>query len=89
VAFEDLSDPKTVSIIPPDSMENAFGAGIKIKEITVEITNEKITSRILEILKWLPEFYSKRLDGKRLISALAEHRDANSLSSGNFMVRGK
>lgn len=69
VAFKDINDPKTLRslleiknngprygrdyIIASDHFEELFGSGIKLKEITVERTNDPITTGIEKYLPWI------------------------------------
>ena len=69
--FRDLNDPKTVEIISqindremPDgyggmskTSEEVFGSGVKLKDVTIEITNDSITSGIEKQLPWLATIY--------------------------------
>lgn len=89
VTFKDLNDPSTAQIVSVDRIEEIFGVGVKIKTITVEIVDAQMASIILRILPWLPDYYSKRLDGSRWGSAKAQLREANSLSAGRFLLRGE
>ncbi len=69
VAFTDLNDPRSakpaleMEVIndPPielsikaDNFEELFGAGVKLKEISIEMTDEPVTWEIEESLPWLP-----------------------------------
>jgi hypothetical protein len=59
VRFRDLHDPMSVEEITVETtndnsakqLEEAFGSGVKIKQITLEMTKDDVTS---EIAKWLP-----------------------------------
>jgi hypothetical protein len=100
VMFKDIQDPKTVTPvlemkeankgyplhydIIADHFEELFGKGVRLKEISIEMTDEKVTWKISEYLPWLPEFYNKRLDGQRFGSANSQFPFANRFSSGAF-----
>lgn len=56
VTFKDIKDPKTVTQVDPFNLSATFGAGVKLKDITLEITNDEITKIISEIL---PNFGSQ------------------------------
>ncbi|PLK22388.1 hypothetical protein C0V72_15100 [Porphyrobacter sp. TH134] len=55
VTFRDPADPTTVALVNPDDLAAKFGEGVKLKRITVELTDERVTSGIEERLKWLPQ----------------------------------
>ena len=47
VAFADVNDPMSVKEVPPDDLESVFGPGARLKSISIEITDEQVTSLIL------------------------------------------
>jgi hypothetical protein len=53
VTFADMADPKSVTKIDPDNMAARFGKGVKLKRITVERTDDDVTSGIEGRLRWL------------------------------------
>ncbi len=69
VRFRDLNDPKTVEAISQyndrdmptgyggmaKTAVEVFGAGIKLKEVTIEITRDSVTTGIEKLLPWLPQ----------------------------------
>ncbi|WP_432200634.1 hypothetical protein ACRAQ7_13955 [Erythrobacter sp. W53] len=84
VTFEDLSDPTTVTRVDPDDLAATFGEGVSISRITVQVTDDPVTTGIEERLGWLPNYYDKMLDGNRIRTIEAENRFANNLSQGDF-----
>jgi hypothetical protein len=52
VAFADLADPASVAIVDPDNLEATFGKGVRLKRITVELTNAPVTTGIEKRLRW-------------------------------------
>jgi hypothetical protein len=85
VTFTNLDDPKSVKEVKPGKLSDAFGAGYSLKSITVEITDEaKTEGKCDSILKWLGEYYDKRLDGLSIGTLDSKYRLANDLASGNF-----
>lgn len=73
VTFGDPADPKTVREVSPDA--------IGVERITIEITDEAVTSKIGASLPWLVRYFDRMLDGNRL------HRSndlANNLSMNAF-----
>jgi hypothetical protein len=81
VTFTDIADPKSVLKVDPADLAARLGAGVRLKRITVAVTDEAVTSGIGKRLVWLGEYYSKRLDGQRFGDGLSF---ANSMSSGAF-----
>lgn len=71
-----------------DHLETAFGKGVKLKDVTLEITDEPITWNISEVIPWLPNFYNKLLDGSNTIYYKSPYPVANSISAGNFLAKG-
>ncbi len=99
VTFTDLDDPKSVVsllryksndsyprkyTIEENYFEKYFGQGVKLKSVTLEMTDEEVIWKIKPYLQWLHEFYNKRLDGNRYGSSDAIYKTANALSSGLF-----
>jgi hypothetical protein len=63
VRFGNPDDPSTVEIIDPDHLDAAFGPGVKIKNVSVEITDEPVTKGIADKLKWLARPAREQLRG--------------------------
>lgn len=84
VTFGDLDDPISVTQVDPDDLAASFGEGVRLKRITVEMTDDPVTTGIVARLKWLPDTYDTMLDGNRISTIRAENRFANSLSQGAF-----
>lgn len=55
VTFTDISDPSSVKLVDPADLAASFGPGVKLKRITVEITDDPVTSGIEKRLGWLTE----------------------------------
>ena len=53
VTFADVSDPKTVKEVDPDNLAATFGPGFALKDIQVEMTDEKVTSNLEKVLGWV------------------------------------
>lgn len=66
-------------------MAASFGAGYRLKAITVEISSGPVTTGIEKRLGWLPEYYDKMLDGDRLnrSTELANNLSQNSFQQGS------
>ena len=46
VTFKDLRDPKSVQQVDPDKLASSFGPGYALKSITVQVTDEPVTTGI-------------------------------------------
>jgi hypothetical protein len=78
VHFKDITDPKTVEGVSPinekdmsdqyggiaRTTENIFGTGVKLKEVTLEMTEEPITREIDKYLLWFQKVKMSYLNGK-------------------------
>ena len=53
VRFRDLRDPKTVEQVDPGDLAKSFGPGVKLKALTVQVTDEPLTRGIETRLGWL------------------------------------
>jgi hypothetical protein len=94
VHFKDLARPETIErIVPPNestrsavTAEDAFGKGVAIKEVSLEITTEPMTKGIEHDLPWLSKYYGLGLDGKEHSGSLLQLGDTASLK--NFLGVG-
>jgi hypothetical protein len=50
VTFGDLADPTSVAEVDPDDLAATFGEGVKLKRLTVELTDDPVTTGIEERL---------------------------------------
>lgn len=46
VTFTDIADPKSVARVEPDNLTAAFGPGVRLKRITVQVTDDEVTKGI-------------------------------------------
>ena len=53
VTFGDIDDPKSVQRVDPASLAASFGPGIRLKRITVEVTDDDVATGIEKRLRWL------------------------------------
>ena len=53
VTFGDLDDPTSVERVDPDELAATFGEGVRLKRITVQVTDDPVTSGIGQRLGWL------------------------------------
>jgi hypothetical protein len=78
VTFSDLDDPTSVERVDPDDLAASFGEGVTLKRITVQLTDDSVTTAIEERLKWLvdpavmgnPGWRSMPLDVRKILLAL-------------------
>lgn len=85
VTFTNINDPASVLKVDPANLAGSFGESVRLKRITLEITNELVTKgRVEKVLGWLGGYYDKMFDGRKYETIRSENRFANSLSSGYF-----
>ena len=54
VTFDDITKPETVREVDPADLAAVFGEGVRLKAVTLEITDEAVTEgRVDSLLKWL------------------------------------
>ena len=53
VRFKDIGDPKSVERVDPDDLAKTFGPGFKLKSLTVQVTDDPVTTGIHDRLPWL------------------------------------
>ena len=53
VTFGDIADPASVELVDPDDLAATFGEGVSLRRITVELTDDSVTTGIEERLGWL------------------------------------
>ncbi|KEO88703.1 hypothetical protein EH31_14775 [Erythrobacter longus] len=84
VTFGDEADPMSVEKVDPLNLAATFGEGVSLKRITVQATDDPVTTGIEERLGWIPGQREGMLDGRRNNTIKAENPLANSLSSYDF-----
>ena len=85
VTFENVNDPKSVLSVNPNDLPATLGSAVGWNEITLESTDEPITTGIKNKLPWLPAYHSGMLDGERYS---ARKTLANTLSAADFQQPG-
>ncbi|MGL9623752.1 hypothetical protein QRQ56_37940 [Bradyrhizobium sp. U531] len=87
VTFADINDPRSVIEIDPNNLQATVGPNITWNEITLEMTDEPITTGIEKKLPWIPQYFEKnlRLDGT---DHGAKRDIANQLSWADFDQSG-
>lgn len=53
VTFGDPADPTSIQRLDPDNLAAVFGEGVKLRRITIEMTDDTVTSGISDRLPWL------------------------------------
>lgn len=53
VWFRDIADPKSVEEVKPNALSSAFGPGVRLRRITVQVTDESIAAGIGKRLRYL------------------------------------
>lgn len=53
VTFGDLDDPTSVEEVDPDDLSSSFGEGYALKRITVQVTDDPVTTGIEKRLGWV------------------------------------
>jgi hypothetical protein len=65
VTFEDLDEPTSVTRVDPDDLATSFGEGVSLKRITVQVTDDAVTTGIEEKLGWAEKLWPNKLNGDR------------------------
>ena len=55
VRFQNLDRPESLEAVAPDALDQAFGPGVKLKRITLQITEDPVTEGIKTRLPWLED----------------------------------
>ena len=79
--FHDLADPTSVQAVHPADFASAFGPGYALRSITVQITEEPVTTMIKKKLRWLSSYRNKTFAGNRYA---VDNSLADSLGTGSF-----
>lgn len=84
VTFADIVDSKTVNRVDPDDLAASFGAGVRLKAVTLTVAEEPVTEGKVEaVLGWLGTIWPNRLDGQRYETVDTPNRFANSLRANS------
>ena len=87
VTFADLADPTSVARVDPDDLAATFGEGVTLRRVTVQLTDDPVTTGIEERLGWLNSYRQLHLDGTSTVSEdmttteLSAHLTAGSFST--------
>jgi hypothetical protein len=69
VTFADMADPKSVTKLDPDNLSAQFGKGVKLKRVTVERTDDAVTSGIEKRLAWLNNLSNYQKDPNNIFTS--------------------
>ncbi|MGY3582092.1 hypothetical protein ACVIGB_000985 [Bradyrhizobium sp. USDA 4341] len=83
VTFADVNDPMSVIEVNPNDLQETLGKNVTWNEITLDMTDEPVTTSIKSKLPWLSEYRAKnfRLDGSKYGT---NRTIANQLDSYDF-----
>jgi hypothetical protein len=85
VTFDDVTRPETVRRVDPGDLAAAFGEGVRMESVALEITGDAVTaSNLQSLLGWWETFNNKQLDGDRYRNIKSSYPFANSLSRLDF-----
>lgn len=48
VTFDDITDPASVRLVDPSNLAASFGPGVRLKSVTLEVTDEAVTAGVVE-----------------------------------------
>jgi len=63
ITFADVNDPRSVILVDPDNLRATLGPSFTWDEITVEVTDEPVSTGIEQKLPWIPYYVCGELDG--------------------------
>jgi hypothetical protein len=84
VTFADINNPGSVVEVDPYNLQATLGPDISWNEITLEITNDWLTTGIKRKLPWIDAYYDKMLDGRRFHYFDKTKSLANDLSTADL-----
>ena len=85
VTFADIGDPATVMKVDPNDPEATLGKGVSWNEITLEMTDEPMTTDIVSSLPWLLKYRDKNLNLDGTKYQTRRDDPANRLKTWNFL----
>jgi hypothetical protein len=81
VTFADIADPRSVVAVDPANLAAGFGQGVRLRGVSVEVTDDAVTKGIDKKLTWLDQYYDRMLDGQFTNNS---KNLANNLTPGAF-----
>lgn len=70
-----------------DNMAELFGNGVRMKNITLEMTQESVTWNVRQFLPWLNSYYDKDFNGNKSIAITVSASLAEKFGSGYFSTK--
>ena len=85
VRFRDPNDPASVEVVNSERLHEVYGAGVKLRRITVAITDDEVTREVVAYLPWLPKLAQAgaRLNGRTSLATRGTAL-ADKLGVGRF-----
>jgi hypothetical protein len=62
VRFRDINDPRTLERVDPEGLSTSFGTGVRLARVTLQLTDDHVTTGIEKKLKWLNNLSAFRSD---------------------------
>jgi len=84
VTFDDLTDPRTVRWADPKNLAAAFGTGVSLISVFVEMTRDRVTQGIQRTLPWVNSLRSRTLSGQ---STVTTNELVDNLYAWSFSIR--
>lgn len=84
VRFDDLRRPDSVRIVDPADLSGSFGSGVRLIDISVEVTDDPVTTGISRLFPWWDKYLDRHFDGSSTVSDGTPGEPAGYLSSGSF-----
>ena len=84
MTFSDITDPASLKLVDSAVLATSFGPGVRLKRITIEITEDPVTTGIERRLVWLPKLHGSYLDGGSVGSAQNGGMHGGFFSSESF-----
>lgn len=85
VRFRNMADPTSVEQVDPDNLAASFGKGVKLKSLTVQMTDEPVTVGIEKRFSWWRKYINRHFDETSTVSEDLQNKSlAAHLSAGSF-----
>jgi hypothetical protein len=90
VTFDDITKPETVRPVNAEDLAAVFGAGVRLKAVTLEITQEAVTEGAVAVtLAWIEKYRENfwHLNGKKCVGCPVRSENLADLVSADEFVR--
>lgn len=85
VRFRAIDNPASVEEVDPANLANSFHPGYRLKGITVQVTDDPVTTGIEERFAWRDYYRDRHFDGTAtIIEDMTDPKLAAHLTSGSF-----